>query len=106
MSECLFTVPVKILISQYEVIWFATWKEIGKKKRIFQKSSSHYVYVYVFINTFSQSPCWCLRTTSAVQDKLQPHHQEMLEPCPQAGKQAEKEQEVLPKSLKDFFQHR
>lgn len=41
-----------------------------------------------------------------MQGLLQPHHQEMLELCPPAGKQEEKEQEVLPKSLKDFLQRR
>lgn len=76
-----------------------------KKQIIFQKSSSHYVYQHIF-PILAQRPCWCLRATRAVQGLLQPHHQEMPELCPQAGKQTEKEQEVLPKPLKDFLQHR
>lgn len=49
MSECLFTVPVKILISQYEVIWFATWKEIGKKKEFF-KSQVPTMFMFMYLS--------------------------------------------------------
>lgn len=67
------------------------------KKKITQELNPHYVYQYIF-TVLPQRPRCCLRTTNAVQGLLQPHHQEMLELCPQAGKG----QEALPKSLKDF----
>lgn len=78
----------------------------NKKKKTFFKRVELPLCLLIHLPNLAQRPCWCLRSTSAVPGLLRLHHQEMLELGLQTGKRADKNQEVLPKSLKDFPQDR